>query len=128
MSRLLSLEEEEFLEYLLKSFYRKEKSYVHGMINFDAFKPAVNLFVNYFENEDKLNTSNHSLIIKGLYIDDRITNKNCGPELGISVKTFYRYKQKYLQVFKTCLMQAIESLAQHSAEMLNALNISSIIT
>ncbi len=105
MSRLVSLWEEEFLSVLLKSFYRKDRSGLQNIINFEAFQQAVNLFFIYFKNEDDSNKSNHMYIIERTFANDPITGKNCCAELGISNKTFYRYRQKYLHIFKNFLLQ-----------------------
>lgn len=98
--------EEDFLEYLLRSYYDKENS-IGAFVKFEAIQHAVDSFIQHFANEDKVYITNHSTIIRKMFVDGSATNINCGIELGISSKTYYRYKQKYLSIFKNYLFTNI---------------------
>lgn len=111
MNRLVTPEEEDFLDFLIKTYYRENKSHLNSIFNFNVIQQAMDSFLSYFKNEDKLKQSNHSDIIKTIFIED-MKNLKCLPKLGISKTTFYRYKQKYLLVFKNYLYQSIENNPQ----------------
>jgi len=98
--------EERFLEYLIKTFH-KAKSYVKEFIDLSVVERAVNLFISYYMHEDQLRHTNHSDIIKAVFVEDNVTNTNCCSNVGVSPKSLHRYKQKYLLVFRKFLLQCI---------------------
>jgi|GEM_PF-6969558 len=99
----------EFLDCLIKAYYRENKAYVATLLNFEAIEQAVLLMQNHFNNEDKLCNSHHAQIIKTVFGNaESITKNNCNFILGISPRTFFRYKTRYLSTFRNYLMQSLE--------------------
>ena len=94
-------EEEHLLEFLLKNYYRPNEDFP-DIIVFKKIEPAVESFIDFFKNEDSINNTNHIEIIKKIFVDNEISNKNC-TDIGLSISSFYRYKRRYLQTFKIFL-------------------------
>lgn len=107
MKKIGSTNEEVFLAFLLKEFGKDDKTYLTGIINAEIVQQALVLLLSHFENEDKQNVTNNVDIIKKIFINETVTVNNCSFEVGICKKTFYRYKEKYLQVFKNYLLQCL---------------------
>lgn len=104
MKQLIASTEVEFLGFLLKTSFHDEKKYFQKFIDFEVVQFAVNQLMAYLYNEDILNSSNHLHIVKRIFDKEDITSYNCSSELGVCKKTFYRYKQKYLQIFRSYLI------------------------
>ena len=102
-----------FLECLLRAYYTEDKTYVAFLINITAIERTVSLFQAYYQNLDKQTHSCHLDIIKKIFADKTttISTINCQPLLGISYKTYGRYKQQYLLTFKNYLVQHLETTA-----------------
>ncbi len=108
---------DDFLECLLKAFFNEDKDCIEKIINFDIVKRVVISFQAYFTIEDEQHNTCHSVIIKKLFAEKVIVNnKDCSSKLGVSLKTFYRYKQRYISVFRDFLMKFIDYTA-HDAEL-----------
>jgi len=94
-----------FLEYILKAHYCDDKYDLCWLINFDAVKQAADLLQTHYESFDQLSFSNHACNIQKIFCTNvKITKKNCPSTLGISFKTYFRYKQQYLSTFKNYLI------------------------
>lgn len=100
--------EDYILEFLLKGFFTKN-SFPYSMVDFSIIMPAVNSFMAFFQNEDSVNNTNHSDIILKIFANNEITVKNCS-DIGLSISTFYRYKHRYLKMFKHFLSITIGEL------------------
>jgi len=59
-------------------------------------------FINYFKIYDLTEGTNHSLIIKDLYINpsEKFNLDNICYDAGLNERTLYRYRKKYVAVFE----------------------------
>ncbi len=100
--------EEKQLEFILRGCMAKN-TITNSMVNFSIMMPAFNSFIAFFKNEDLVNKTNHAEIILKLFTDE-ITCKNCS-KFGLSISTYYRYKHRYLKMFKHFLLITIDNFS-----------------
>ena len=65
---------------------------------------AVNKTLNFLCIEDRIHTTNHEEIFRATMIEQTISANNCSA-VGISRRTFYRYKKRYIKIFGAYLQQ-----------------------
>lgn len=97
---------EKFLMSIL-NFYSENTEQDDWILSRTAIHAAVNKTLEFLNTEDKVNTTNHAKIFKVCMVEQKITVHNC-TTIGISRRTFYRYKQRYLKIFGTYLQQFSE--------------------
>lgn len=102
------LDEEYCLEFILRALFNENDIIIKKFFDLKNFKPAFDLFKNHYIRLDQIEKTNHYSIICKMFSNRLPLNKVC-TYLGISGKTFYRYKHKYLQVFEYYLFLTLES-------------------
>ena len=97
---------EEFLMSVLRFYYHDEETN-NWAISKATIKAAIDKTLSFLVVEDRVNSTTHAEIFKVTMIEQKISVHNC-TTIGISRRTFYRYKKRYLEVFKTYLLQYID--------------------
>ncbi len=98
--------EEAFLTSIIE-LYSYDDEFKNITIDKSLVEKAVIQTLNYLKTEDDLNQTNHVEIFKKIFIEHSVNTQNCSSQVGISIRTFYRYKQRYLQVFKFNLLSLV---------------------
>ena len=94
---------EKFLMSVL-NFYSANAEQDDWTLSKTAIQAAINKTLNILDTEDKVNATNNAEIFKVCMVEQKITVHNCAT-IGISRRTFYRYKQRYLKIFGSFLYQ-----------------------
>ncbi len=96
-----------FLELILTSYFDKNNGSLRTVINFDIIGPAVKNFITHFHSYDLAHKTTHILLIEKMFITKELKSETC-EKLGYCKRTFYRYRNQYLQTFELYLLREIE--------------------
>lgn len=96
---------EDFLMAVLR-FYTQDSKGKNLTISKEAIQASIDKTISFLNVEDHVNNTDHEKIFIAIMVEQKI-NANNSSAIGISRRTYYRYKQRYLKIFGAYLQNYI---------------------